>query len=137
MKNLLIAVAVLMLLSGCAVAKASAGDLNRTSWTLVRLNGADLIPESVVTLHFEDGAVSGNAGCNTYGSSYTVEDEQITLGEAFSTMMYCMDPEGLMDQEIAYLTALRTAATFQIEGDTLTLWDADGNAIGEFRASKD
>lgn len=137
MKNLLIAVAVWMLLSGCAVAQAPAGDLNRTSWTLVRLNGADIIPESTVTLHFEDGAVSGNAGCNTYGGSYTVEDEQITMGEAFSTEMYCMDPEGLMDQEAAYLTALHTAATFQIEGDTLTLWDARGNAIGEFLASED
>ena len=52
-------------------------------------------------------------------------------------MMACPEPEGVMDQEMAYLKALQSAATFAIEGDVLTLLDGNGNRALEFTATED
>lgn len=133
MKNLLMAMVVLVLVAGCAVARASAVDLNGTSWTLTRLGDTSLVPDTEVTLHFEDGALGGNASCNAYGGSFTLDDAQIAMSEIFSTMMYCY-PEEVMEQEVAYLAALGPAATFQVDGNVLTLLDAEGVSVAEFVA---
>ena len=134
MKNLLMAMVVLVLVAGCAVARASAVDLNGTSWTLTRLGDASLVPDTEVTLHFEDGALGGNASCNAYGGSFTLDGAQIAMSEIFSTMMYCY-PEEVMEQEMAYLAALCAATTFQVEGDALSLFDAEGVRVAEFVAA--
>ena len=39
--------------------------------------------------------------------------------------MFCEEPEGVMEQEAAYLAALQSAATFSIEGDQLWLRTAE------------
>ena len=41
-------------------------------------------------------------------------------------MMFCAEPEGVMDQEAQYLAALETAATYTISADRLELRTADG-----------
>ena len=63
--------------------------------------------------------MSGTAGCNNYSASYTVDGNAITIGPAISTMMFCADPEGVMEQEMAYLQALPSAATYVVQGDRL------------------
>ena len=40
--------------------------------------------------------------------------------------MMCISPEGVMEQEAKYLAALQNAATYSIEGNTLTIRDAGG-----------
>jgi heat shock protein HslJ len=54
------------------------------------------------TILFKNGQVSGNAGCNHYGGSYTVDGDRIEFGTIGGTEMYCMEPEGIMDREMAY-----------------------------------
>ena len=49
---------------------------------------------------------SGSAGCNNYITSYTVDGNNLTIGMAAVTMMFCAEPEGVMEQEAAYLAAL-------------------------------
>ncbi len=39
--------------------------------------------------------------------------------------MMCWDPEGIMEQESAYLAALESAATYQIKGALLEVRDSD------------
>ena len=48
------------------------------------------------------------------------------------TLMAC--PEPIMAQESAYLEALGAAETYEISGDQLTLYDADGNPLVVFSA---
>lgn len=36
-------------------------------------------------------------------------------------MMTCTEPDGIMDQEAAYMAALQSAASFQFDGNRLTL----------------
>jgi hypothetical protein len=46
--------------------------------------------------------------------------------------MYCMDPEGVMDQEQAFLAALASAASYRHTEAQLELLDASGNVILAF-----
>jgi heat shock protein HslJ len=46
--------------------------------------------------------------------------------------MYCMDPEGIMGQEAAYLGALQNVASFRTAGEQLELLDASGAVLMVF-----
>ena len=76
-----------------------------------------IIDGTTITAVFgEDGSLTGSAGCNNYTTSYTVDGDAITIGPAASTRKMCVEPEGVMEQEMAYLTALTTAATYTYPG---------------------
>jgi heat shock protein HslJ len=113
------------------LAAASAG-LAGTEWKAVNYNNGNqavvgLITGSEITLNFgADGQVSGSAGCNRYTGSYQAEGETLKVGRLATTMMMCVAPEGVMEQEAKYLAALQNAATYSIEGSTLTIRDAGG-----------
>ena len=68
-----------------------------------------------------DGAVSGNAGCNQYFASYSVDGNTLEIGPAATTFMFCAEPAGVMEQESEYLAALESTATYRIEGDMLEM----------------
>ena len=91
------------------------------------LSGSD------ITAAFAAVEMDGSAGCNNYFGSYTVDDESFYVGTLANTEMYCMQPEGVMDQESGYLAALRGADTYYVEGSQLYFFDADGNAILSYR----
>jgi heat shock protein HslJ len=65
--------------------------------------------------------VTGNAGCNQYFASYSVDGNAIEIGPAATTFMTCPDPPGVMEQESQYLAALQSATTYRIEGDMLEM----------------
>ncbi len=81
-----------------------------------------VIPNTSITLKFSpDGQFSGNAGCNHYSGSYSVEGELITLESLTSTEMYCSQPGGVMPQESEYLRLLKNATRFSIPNEYLVL----------------
>jgi heat shock protein HslJ len=88
-------------------------------------------PDSEVTVKFDAGQATGNAGCNGYFGSYTLSGDQLAFGPIGSTEMYCVT-EALMDQETAYLAALGSAASYQIADDRLLIANADGKALLTF-----
>jgi heat shock protein HslJ len=71
----------------------------------------------------------GSAGCNKYGGSYRATKESLTLSGIYATEMGCMEPEGIMEQERAYLDALETAARYRVESDRLEVYDEAGAQI--------
>jgi heat shock protein HslJ len=71
----------------------------------------------------EDGTVAGNSGCNGFGGNYTVEADQVTFSEIVSTLIACEEP--LMSQEEAVLKVMADSATYNIDGNTLTLTSND------------
>lgn len=91
------------------------------------LNGTE-----VTALFGEDGQVAGSAGCNNYFASYELSGDALKLGPAGSTLMACADPEGIMAQEDAFLAALGSVASFQIEGQQLALLAGQGQALLTF-----
>ncbi len=90
-------------------------DLSGTDWDLIGYNNGkeafvSVILDTTITASFgTDGRLSGSAGCNTYNADYTVDGEQISIGPAITTRMFCAG-EGVMEQEMAYLQALEKAA---------------------------
>jgi len=114
--------------------------LTGTTWILTGYNNGEggvtsLVRDTEITAIFtEDGIVTGSAGCNSYNGGYSIEDGAISFGPAATTRMACGSPEGIMEQESAYLAALEAATTYQINGDTLELAGADGERIATFVA---
>ncbi|MGD2028135.1 MAG: META domain-containing protein [Anaerolineales bacterium] len=76
--------------------------MDGTSWVLFVFLNSQPIEGFQPTILFKNGQVSGNAGCNHYGGSYTVDGDRIEFGTIGGTEMYCMEPEGIMDREMAY-----------------------------------
>ncbi len=104
-----------------------------TRWEVVNFNngrGGLITPLVGTRLTMEFGAntsLSGNAGCNTYTTSYQLNGSNITIGLPSSTQQLCSEPAGIMEQEADFLiSALPSAATFRINGNTLEILTAGG-----------
>jgi heat shock protein HslJ len=120
-----------MALAACATTNAPNATLNDTSWLLVDLDSQTVLSDTPVTISFENGEISGTDGCNRYGASYTLKGSKLSVDKNIAaTMMAC--PEPIMQQASAYVTALRQAAAFKIEGQQLTLLDASGKMLASF-----
>jgi len=105
-------------------------DLNGTAWRVVQYNNGkqavvSLIEGTEITAAFADDQVSGAAGCNSYFAGFKVDDEAIKIDPPGATMMFCEQPEGVMEQEAAFLIALESAATFNNRGNLLEFRTAE------------
>lgn len=87
--------------------------------------------ELTATFGTED-ELSGSAGCNRYTASYTATGGAIELTPPSATRMACQTPDGVMEQETTYLALLAEAASFQSDGRTLELLNADGTRLVSF-----
>ena len=86
-----------------------------------------------LTANFDaKGNLSGFGGCNDYNATVKATPPKIALGPVASTRKACSTPDGVMDQETAYLAALATGATYQIQGSRLELRTADGAIAADF-----
>lgn len=99
------------------------------------LSVTSVVLGSEITATFDEGDVVGTAGCNSYSAPYTLDGSGLTIGAAISTKMFCAEPEGVMEQETAYLTLLSSVASFEIDRSSLTLFDADGAVLLTFVAA--
>ncbi len=126
---------------GAAVATFSAAKeiaLAGTSWAVQAYNNGKqavttpVIGTEMTAIFGKDGNLSGSAGCNTYNASYRVDGNSISIGPAATTRMMCAEPEGIMEQEMQYLTALSTAAAYKIDGSRLEMRTAEGSKVADF-----
>ena len=125
------------LLAACATTEptqppAQDTALPGTAWALTSLKGEALIVGTQITLSFSETSINGSAGCNTYGGSYTAAEDSLSLSDLYWTEMACLDPEGVLDQELAYLNTLNTAASYRVDAGRLELYDEAGALILAF-----
>jgi len=142
----LVAVLLATLLAACAPTVTPAGPdatatpssenaLEGTEWVLTSLRGESLLEGTHITLSFEDKWLSGFAGCNAYGGGpdsggyVAADDGTLTLPQLAITVMACPSPEGVMEQEQAYVEALRSAASYRLADGRLEIQDAAGETI--------
>jgi heat shock protein HslJ len=110
-------------------------NLDGSEWVLVQIDGEATLPGSKTTLIFEVDRIYGSGGCNNYFASYTLgEDGDIEFGPAGSTLMFCPDPEGVMDQEFSFLQALADVSRVSVDRDQLILEDEAGSSRLVFQA---
>jgi heat shock protein HslJ len=110
--------------------------LEGKTWQLTSYyNGKDSIQSvletATVTAEFASGRLAGSAGCNSYSATYTQAGSKLTFGPAISTLMACAEA-GAMEQESAYLAVLPSVVSYRMEGERLTLFNAEGLAVAEF-----
>ena len=88
--------------------------------------GKKTVVDTEVTLHFSTEKLTGSAGCNRYFASYqTGDDRQLSITDMTSTEMWCLQPEGIMEQETKFLQWLDEANSYRINDDQLILYGND------------
>jgi len=113
--------------SPAETAPSAAPSLDGSEWILTSLNGRAVLPDSNITLGFKDGQATGTSGCNGYGGQYTAAGGTLSLAEVASTAMLCLEPPGVMEQEEAFLDALRDATVYRLSEDRLEIATALGD----------
>jgi len=127
-----------------------------TEWTLAFWWSADtnvwnpVLPTSMTTISFgEKGEASGSGGCNNYTVNYVgnlqiekvmeatevhAELPALTFGSVASQMAECAEPEGIMEQEQGYFTALPSVAYYFKLGGMLMMLDSEKTPMLLFAA---
>jgi heat shock protein HslJ len=129
---LLLLVALAGLAAACSANQAGQPELAGTQWTLVSLNGAPLIENTEINLYFEGTYLGGEMTCNGYGGSpdrggyRTKKNGEISTGLIAMTVEACPTPKGVLEQEAAYVEALRAATRYRVIEDRLEILDASG-----------
>lgn len=103
--------------------------LGDAEWWLVAFAEGEPAPEEpVITLAYVEGKFAGTSGCNRYFAAVTAgrEDLAIEIGPAAGTMMMC--PEAVMEAEQRYLGCLAGVTSYRLDGDSLYLAYAEGQA---------
>jgi heat shock protein HslJ len=116
------------------IASPSVSDLQGVTWILdmyqdQKGNSINPISGTAITAAIENGEISGEAGCNIYGGSFTLTDGNIQVEDIFVTERYCLEPEGLMQQEQAYFNALGSVNQFIVSNNRLQLKDQAGATV--------
>jgi uncharacterized lipoprotein YbaY len=110
-------------------------------WNAIMFNNGSSGIASVmgvaITAQFgPDGTVSGFGGCNDYSGTYTIgQDGTVKMGPITATQKTCNQPANVMEQESQYLAALQSAATFQVQGSSLTAQNANGQLAVQYERS--
>ena len=58
-------------------------------------------------------------------TSYEADEGEIAIEPASATKKFCPEPEGVMDQEAAFLAALEQTTLYNLDGSTAELLNAD------------
>jgi len=95
------------------------------TWEATTIGEAPVPPGVDVSLLIEaDLRAGGVGGCNSYFSQTTLTKDSFAIGELARTQRSCGYDRNMLEQ--SFFQALRTAATWTVEGETLTLLDASG-----------
>ena len=91
-------------------------------------------PGTTLTANFSTSDISGEGGCNVFSGPYRAQGTSITIGPLAATLRACADPT-FDTQEQHYLAALQLATTFQVSGNQLQLFRADGGIAATFEST--
>lgn len=119
----------ILLFTACAPAKgpavvATEKSISGINWYLKKI----YMPEATldianqnafIKLDAAKNSAGGKGGCNSYGSSYTVNGQQITFKNIFSTKMFC---EKFQAQEDVYFRQLEKVNRYDVKDDKLLLY---------------
>lgn len=106
-------------------------------WRVTAINANPISTDSGTTMRFGiDGTLVGNAGCNSYSTTYTTAASGLSIDSAIATTLMACDP-ATERQERAFLRVLNAIAAddgagrFEIDatGDRLTLLSSDGATL--------
>jgi hypothetical protein len=117
-------VAILLLTSLALPVAAQPGFPVDKSYKAISISGFDVQNKGlslIVSKRSGGGDLrgAGNAGCNNWSASVILRDEQIDFTDIVTTKKMCGKP--VMTAEDAFLTSLRSAKRWHVEGDKLVI----------------
>ncbi len=99
-------------------------DVAGRDWMIARLNGEPVMTSAPIVLRFDEkGQISGNASCNAYTASGTIEGGILSIGPIALTRKACM-PE-VMEQEAFFLDLMENVSQMQIDETGLLTMTSD------------
>ncbi|MFC1932468.1 META domain-containing protein [Chloroflexota bacterium] len=120
-------VATSLVLFACTKGVEEPTGLEDKTWLLESYGEHDSLQEVLantgVTAIFEsaEGRVHGSAGCNSYSGDYQVSKNELSIPLIANTEMYCLEPEGVMEQETQYLKILQIAESYEVSDGMLRI----------------
>jgi heat shock protein HslJ len=127
-----------LVLGGCGARQSDAvQELVGTEWMLTSLNGEGPIEDTEISLYFEPEFLGGKMTCNGYGGTpdcgkYSAGANGVLRWPECCfcvTVQLCSEPPGVMEQEAAYIEALRSVSTYRVVDSRLELDNAAGETI--------
>ena len=106
---------------------AAADDLAGTAWSAEQGKAPRILFKA-------DGKVSGNASCNSFFGSYTVQGDNVAFRGFGTTRKSCRP--AIMTAERAFLAALKAATGYRVENQTLQLFGANGSIVVKLMRSR-
>ena len=105
-----------------------------TKWSLKKIHTEtgiqDVQTKAFIKFNEEKKSAGGNGSCNTFGSSSSVRNNQVSFKNIFSTKMYCED---VQQTENVFLNQLGKVNRFEIKNKMLFLYN-DKDLLLEFEA---
>lgn len=127
---LILCIGLTVAMGACGLLSGSEADpLEGTSWVLNAYDKSKPIPGTRITANFKGGRVHGSAGCNTYQGTYEVDGERLAFSELAWTLMACMEPEGVMEQEQRVMRIMGGVERFEMLDGELVLKRADQETL--------
>jgi heat shock protein HslJ len=107
--------------------------LEGVTWEVTEYNNGrravvNTLNGTTLTVSFQNGTLTGNAGCNTIHAPYTRDGDRLTIGPVAATRMHCND-KAVMEQERQFVAALESTTSWAIERDRLDLHRGDGQRV--------
>ncbi len=115
------------------VPASAASALIGTEWELASLRGQPPLPDTHISLKFDDQSFGGYTGCNYYGGGpdsggYAATDDGNLEFLSFEvTLIGC--PEGIAAQEKAYIDALTSVRSYHLADNRLELRDTADETV--------
>ncbi len=129
MKNVFYVLCALII-SSCNSSKSkstSQTELTSGTYTITKINTDDVTAMNITfILDKGQNRVSGNAACNDYSATITINGTAITTSGMAITKKYC---DGKMEVETAYSNAFNSVQSYNKDGKIISLLDGNGNTI--------
>lgn len=101
-----------------------------SDWTLVSLNGHEVIPETTVTASFINSYIAGYTECNRYTLNIIgITRTTIAFEDAAAVTDALCSEEGFMEQEEEYLQTLPQAVSYTLFDGQLAFKNEAGEVI--------
>ena len=132
-----ICIAIIMITVSCKSAKETMKTailFSDTKWSLKKIYTDDkeeaINTKAFIRFNKEKGSAGGNGSCNNFGSSATINGNEVSFKNVFSTKMYC---EQVQQIENKFLGSLEKVTRYEIKDRSLFLY-SDKELLLKFAA---